>query len=441
MLILSLVCSLFFLGGACAAYPTGARSGGRLTAFLVCGFLAMVFSLTLNPTLLANATLLIVVGIVCRGLKASAGRFAWMAAVCTLLVYVGFGLSQAPTFLERRAIRERYPIESLSQRLEYERRAVTPQVTSLESATDSDAEDERATRAAPPNYARRLDALEEALDQGEWPWRSRSEALRIIHSSYVEQFIDSPGFGVARSIRMREPEEYAAAREPQVFKLPPADCIDPDGTAADNDAPNPNAQAAPTPATRQLETLHEASLFDFVNRRGWGYVRDRDHAAGFQPHQFRTIPLVPSAKSAGRSPDDVFELASRHEKFDRDDPARDQDHDWEVRKVQLVSLLKHDEPMVYVTDELPRMDRLIEVPVRPLDAFEQRSLRLLEHGEDVLSESPDGNRVRVVGALRAAQQCLKCHSVDRGELLGAFSYEIARTPPTRLKREPPGPAF
>jgi hypothetical protein len=38
------------------------------------------------------------------------------------------------------------------------------------------------------------------------------------------------------------------------------------------------------------------------------------------------------------------------------------------------------------------------------------------------------NRILMVGAIRAAKQCTSCHAVERGDLLGAFSYELLRDP-------------
>lgn len=38
------------------------------------------------------------------------------------------------------------------------------------------------------------------------------------------------------------------------------------------------------------------------------------------------------------------------------------------------------------------------------------------------------NRIEMVGSLRAEEQCLQCHDAERGELLGAFSYELIRDP-------------
>ena len=51
------------------------------------------------------------------------------------------------------------------------------------------------------------------------------------------------------------------------------------------------------------------------------------------------------------------------------------------------------------------------------------ALAKLWHDEDVVVKSA-GDDYRMLGSLRAAKQCLDCHSVQRGELLGAFSYSL-----------------
>ena len=80
---------------------------------------------------------------------------------------------------------------------------------------------------------------------------------------------------------------------------------------------------------------------------------------------------------------------------------------------------------MYVLDHLPRMDQLSSdnAPTRPLDAFEIAALEQLRTKEDVVVEHK-GDQYRMLGSLRAAKQCLDCHSVQRGELLGAFSYVL-----------------
>jgi hypothetical protein len=38
----------------------------------------------------------------------------------------------------------------------------------------------------------------------------------------------------------------------------------------------------------------------------------------------------------------------------------------------------------------------------------------------------------MLGSLRAQKQCLECHRVPHGSLLGAFSYELRRDPPIKV---------
>jgi hypothetical protein len=88
--------------------------------------------------------------------------------------------------------------------------------------------------------------------------------------------------------------------------------------------------------------------------------------------------------------------------------------------------LKYDQPVAYVSNNLPKMDELRDAPTRPLDAFEQEALAALQQGEDLMLEGRPGH-MRMLGSLRAAKQCLRCHQVSRGALLGAFSYKLVRS--------------
>jgi hypothetical protein len=100
---------------------------------------------------------------------------------------------------------------------------------------------------------------------------------------------------------------------------------------------------------------------------------------------------------------------------------------WALRRLELVSLLKQSQPGVYVSAHLPRMDELMTVQVRSLSDFEGRALSALRAGEDLVSEATT-NRIHLMGSLRATRQCLSCHEAHRGDLLGAFSYELQRDP-------------
>ena len=163
------------------------------------------------------------------------------------------------------------------------------------------------------------------------------------------------------------------------------------------------AKTARPPEERDLTALGQRSLLDFANPIGLGYIKDREHVAGFQPHQFRQMPQLP-----------VTDDAAKTEK-------------WAVLRLELVSLLKHEQPVVYVTRALPRMEDVSGAPTRPLIPFEEKGLKALKAGDDLATET-SGDRIRMVGSLRAGKQCLDCHQVKRGDLLGAFSWELQRQP-------------
>ena len=150
----------------------------------------------------------------------------------------------------------------------------------------------------------------------------------------------------------------------------------------------------PTRAGPKFDSSHQENAIAFLNPLDFGYIRDRDHVAGFRPHHF------------GR---------------DADAP-----EGWQVERLDLVGLLKYDAPVVYVTENLPRMDELRDAATRPLDPFEQEALAGLRRGEDLLTQQTAPDRLRMLGSLRAVKQCLTCHQAQRGELLGAFSYRLAR---------------
>ncbi len=97
---------------------------------------------------------------------------------------------------------------------------------------------------------------------------------------------------------------------------------------------------------------------------------------------------------------------------------------WEAKSVDLVGLLKHDQPIVYISEGIPDMDELKKLPTRPLDLFEMLGLESLQKGEELFSRSQDGV-VRLLGAVRAKTDCLSCHTTKKeGDLLGAFSYTL-----------------
>jgi hypothetical protein len=93
----------------------------------------------------------------------------------------------------------------------------------------------------------------------------------------------------------------------------------------------------------------------------------------------------------------------------------------EIDRVELVSLLKEEQPAAYVLDEMATPPRARVARRRSLDEFEERGLQAVRRGADVVW-SPEAPK-RMFGAVRAQQGCIDCHPGAReGDLLGAFSY-------------------
>ena len=156
----------------------------------------------------------------------------------------------------------------------------------------------------------------------------------------------------------------------------------------------------PAPTAEFWNSAHWNASGEFLSAERIGYVEDRDHVVGFEPHAM-TQPL--------------------QSRYDLED--------WQVIRLELVSLLRFESPRVYESEYLPNMELLSsgELPTRELDEFEASALPQLRSDLDVVIDEPENlERIRMLGSLRADEDCAKCHAVNRGELLGAFSYEFIR---------------
>lgn len=93
----------------------------------------------------------------------------------------------------------------------------------------------------------------------------------------------------------------------------------------------------------------------------------------------------------------------------------------EIERVELVSLLLHEDACAYVLHERPTLPQARLARRRPLDEFEQLGLQAIREGADLVwtPEEP----TRMLGAIRADHRCLDCHSETREhDLLGALTY-------------------
>ena len=317
-----------------------------------------------------NALLVAVAGAVCWWFRMRTRWFLVSSVGATAAAYVLVALY---THWSWERLKTGYPLESLADRLAYEKRRQPPPTPAREVTPGSPA-------------GAHLASLEQNVNDREKGYRSilRTRSLECLHAGAVQQFIDGPGFGVGR-MAMFHPGPYQLEREQgQESPLPQPT---PPYSPADL-APAP-LQIAPD---MDFLAVHDANTLDFVNPGGFGYIQDRDHVAGFRPHQFHENPQ-------SRRP-------------------------WRINRLELVGILKHDEPVVYLSANFPRMDELSDAPARPLDAFEKEALVKLQGGEDLMVQKTP-KQMRMLGSIRAVQQCLQCHSVERGELLGAFSYQLS----------------
>jgi hypothetical protein len=211
----------------------------------------------------------------------------------------------------------------------------------------------------------------------------RAWMLKRLHEESYKDFVTSAGFGFSRMPRV----DRESIVLPVLARTPVASrdlCFD-----------NRELPDRLKPPMRDLVNVHRNGLEDFLNSDRMGYARGVDYVVGFEPHAMAATPNVKS---------DAFET-------------------WQIARLELVSLLKHDMPVVYVSDDLPNLDELDRVPTRPLDEFEETNLSKLRDGEYLLTLE-DSTVIRMLGAVRATESCLACHSVPTGTLLGAFSYEI-----------------
>ncbi len=361
MLYVSLILAAVLLAST-NGIAYGARSpGGKIVGVCLVFLLGLPFlGLILQPVVILAAFL--PVAVIVRKESARRGRFLRLSLGVTL---VAFGLATLLALDDARRyerLRAAYPFESMEGRVPAPR-------------------PESRAKSLSPDALSRLDDLERVGGSG----GLRSWRLQRLHAAAVDLFINSYGFGVGR-LGIGNPTEANLTADPQK------------GSDPRQPGPRPSPARSPgewTSLTAEAEAplfaLHRQGLFDFVNPASFGYVKDRRHVAGFQPHRVSGVPEVPRR--------------------------------WRVRTLDLVGLLLHDEPRVYVSEKLPRMDELRGAPTRPLDPFEAQALKAILGGDDLVVVR-DGDVVRMLGSIRSTRQCIACHAGERGDLLGAFSYTL-----------------
>jgi hypothetical protein len=319
----------------------------------------------------------------------------------------GAGVSVTPSAVE---LRERFPVVSLGKRLDYEARL--PRVADHPKPKLAD-ESRRKLDDLEKHYSRKLSGT------------VRADSLRLLHSAQVERFKKSEGFGISRMVRPEPAPQHLEYREPDAIPLaatsvadyvasPVATVVLPERGILEETG------GAWTPSRDMLSSFHSQDQQIFASPWSLGWVKDRDQVAGFVPHGFGYLPELMHPETQTLPPGPVGNRA----------PLETRQARWLIARLELVSLLKFDEPAVYVSETLPRMKDLVGAKTRPLTDFEREALAALEAGDDLVT-APSTNDIDMVGAVRAITQCTGCHAAQRGELLGAFSYRLKRSPPLK----------
>jgi hypothetical protein len=365
--------ALFISSVASVVFVRAATSDSSRWAVLLTPLIAFMpmCLLVVSPSVALNAALLFAGALGVLLVRPKRAKPVWVFAMVVMAASFSWAALDARAAVKRlQAMREEFPVVSLAERLAYESRGERP--ASCESSSSK-----------PLGLAGiRLDEFEQQLD-GQW----RANELEMVHGRQYEQFVRSMGFGI---MRMPRPSSDGL-RRPPLRNLAFNELSD----LKDYDW----ALGIELRGQNSATYLHEVGRDDFLHPDGFGYVPEAKTSAGFVEHGMHYSPVN-----------------------NLEDPDA-----WTIERLELVSLLKFDEPRVYVLDHLPRMDQLSsdDVPTRALDEFEQQSLKKLWTDEDIVIEQQD-DVYRMLGSLRAAKQCLDCHSVERGELLGAFTYVLRR---------------
>ena len=363
-------------------------------------------------------------------------------------------------------MRAQFPYESLRPRLPYDRKSTKPQSVRLLSQVVMSGLIDYESKKGKGN---RTDGQE-----------VRPKSLELLHKETVRDFIARDGNGFGRTpppsaiyleLTCNPPIPFdsisAASKNNDAGMIVPEDKFSGDfpspyrsiegeerrgslATAVANDKKKFAIEhPLMIPSRKFFDRLHQSTRDEFVSPSRSGHVLSVDQVSGFAPHRldrrpkiepwdyrssilFRDIQIEkPGRGIRGNLEIDKEDLDALRE-IDRKAPT---DAVWLLRSLELVSLLKHESPVAYVSSYLPDMEKLANVETRPLHPFEKASLPRLEFDEDLVIAART-NEIRLMGSIRASASCLKCHEVETGTLLGAFSYHLTRAVPMKDRTSP-----
>jgi hypothetical protein len=341
----------------------------------------MIPASVLPVAFLFHAVALSVFATICSIKMAKPRTFALGSVAVFAGVYL---VTSLVTWNRIRSAREMYPVESLADRLAYEDRHYDSMGLKRPTLGVSESQDQR---------------------RSTYSLGPRERALRDVHADALRMFIDAPGFGVARMMGDRPGRiEFISfgEKERQSPPLPIPEAV-PSGFSRPVSEEDRILSSTPLSSPEEQRSFHAKNTQDFLD--GFGYARDRTYVVGFVDHRLTKVPIYPFGAMGI----------------------------WRIDALDLISILKHKEPVAYVSKHLPRMDELREAPTRPLDEFEAERLPKLQAGGE-LSAAQGPRRIRMLGAIRAQEVCLNCHTANKDDLLGAFSYDLRLDLPAPANR-------
>lgn len=315
-------------------------------------------------------------------------------AVCIscLLTLIAFAIGTMhgySEYLELLEARKRFAPQDLSGRMVYEKLPISTHSAQL---TD--------TSRVAKDWDQFESVYEDELQTG---LLDRNWHLKLLHRKSVESFIKSPGFGVGRMYLPRFDQKDLASTQKNVPVESMSDVVIVNRYAGDVDFDRVNGWSRPESTLgfkMDQRGFHFQRTYDFLWPTALGVPTDDGNWIGNEPHAIRW-----PAEFIDETPETSLSLT----------------------QLQLVSLLRFDEPRVYLLDHMPRMDELAraDVKTRELNDFESAALTQLQTGTAFVSESAE-NVVRAMGSVVTLESCQRCHSTKKFEMLGAFSYEFER---------------
>lgn len=193
-----------------------------------------------------------------------------------------------------------------------------------------------------------------------------------------------------------------------------------DDAPTSNDFRPPVFRIDPNIATGNLATLHHVAVSQFVASEGFGSIR---------------VPRMEIRHDSIPKPSLWSNPEGYH--FSDFDGWAGAEAGWTMNQLQLAGFLKDPAGVVYrIPMAAPAgMADLPKFPTRPLNGFEREAVARLKDGR-MYAAFVEPGRFQMMGAIRLAAECSRCHREPVGTMAGAFTYEFSRRPEPYRAPEP-----